>query len=268
MQVASDDLVDQDTREGGVAVTEVATRRKYPNPPIVEVIAQVNFAKPVPWSAATAGLLYGRIRDEYPGEPKTQTAIEATLDGGDGHFQVGRGVQRFVYSNEEQNRRLVANDSCLSVNALPPYENWDSLSQRFQVALDIYRNEVAEFTPRTISLRYINRIEIPSETVDTTDYFTIPILTTHQPDARVHGFVTRSQSLSPRTSIATTVTFASVAEHAVEGESAFILDIELEVPTPSDASSDKLAELAGELHRWENHEFESSITEKCRELFK
>jgi uncharacterized protein (TIGR04255 family) len=127
MQVASDDLVDQEAREGSAAVTEVATRREYPNPPIVEVICQVNFAKPVPWSAATAGLLYGRIRDEYPAEAKTQTAIEATLDGGDGHFQVGRGVQRFVYSNEEQNRRLVANDSCLSVNALPPYENWDSL---------------------------------------------------------------------------------------------------------------------------------------------
>jgi uncharacterized protein (TIGR04255 family) len=255
-------------RRRSVAVTKVATRRDYPNPPIVEVICQVNFAEPVPWSAATPGLLYGRIRNEYPAQPKTQTSIEATFDQGDGDMQVARGIQRFVYSNEEQNRRLVANETCLSVNALRPYEKWDSLSQRFRTALETYRDEVAEFTPKSVSLRYINKIEVPAESIDTTEYFSVPIVTTHQPDARVHGFVSRSQSVSPRTSIATTVTFASVVGHAVEGESAFILDIELEVPTPSDASFEKLGELVGELHRWENHEFESSITDKCRELFK
>lgn len=255
--------------KGSVAVTDdVAPRREYPNPPIVEVICQVAFAKPVSWSAATPGLLYGRIREEYPAEPKAQSAIEATFDQKDGDVQVMRGSQRFVYANEEQNRRLVANESCVSVNALRPYENWDSLSRRFRSALDIYKEEVAEFTPKTVSLRYINRIEIPAESIDTAEYFAVPIVTTHQPDARVHGFMSRSQSRSPQTSIATTVTFASVAGHAAEGESAFILDIELEVPTPGDASFERLAELAGELHRWENHEFESSITDKCRELFK
>ncbi len=247
---------------------DVAPRREYPNPPIAEVICQVAFAKPVSWSAATPGLLYGRIREEYPAEPKAQSAIEATFDQNDGDVQVMRGSQRFIFSNGEQNRRLVANESCVSVNALPPYENWDSLQRRFRSALDIYKDEVAEFTPKTVSLRYINRIEIPAESIDTTDYFTIPIVTTHQPDARIHGFMSRSQSRSPQTSIATTVTFASVVGHGVEGESAFILDIDLEVPAPSDASFEMLAELAGELHRWENHEFESSITDKCRELFK
>jgi uncharacterized protein (TIGR04255 family) len=249
-------------------VTDVAPRREYPNPPIVEVICQVNFAEAIPWSAATPGLLYGRIRDEYPAEPKSQTSVEATFDRTGGDVQVARGVQRFVYSNEKENRRLVANETSVSVNALLPYENWDILAQRFRSALTIYQGEISEFTPRSVSLRYINKIAVPAESIDTSDYFNVPVLTSRQPDARLQGFVSRSQSFSPETSIATTITFASVVGHPVEGESAFILDIELEVQTSSDASFEELGELAGELHRWENHEFESSITDKCRELFK
>jgi uncharacterized protein (TIGR04255 family) len=226
----------------------------------------VTFAEPVPWSAASPGLLYGRIRDEYPAEPKTQTAIEAAIDGESSGIQVGRGIQRYVYSNKDQNRRLVANEHSLSVNALVPYEQWESLAKRFQWALSSYEREVAKFTPRSVSLRYINRIVVPAESVDTAEYFTVPVLTTHQPDARVRGFVSRSQSSSPKTSIITTVTFASV-DHDVKEESAFILDIELEMPTPSDATFEALGKLVDQLHYWENYEFESSIKDKCRELF-
>ena len=249
-------------------MTSVAPRREYPNPPIVEVICQVTFAEPVPWSAATPGLLYGSIREEYPAEPKSQTSIEATFDRAEGDVQVARGVQRFVYSNETQNRRLVANETSVSVNALLPYENWDSLSQRFRSALDIYRDEIAKFIPRSVSLRYINKIAVPAESIDTSEYFNVPVVTSHQPDARLNGFVSRSQSFSADTSISTTITFANVVGHPVEGESAFILDIELEVQTSSEPSFEELGELAGKLHYWENHEFESSITDKCRELFK
>jgi uncharacterized protein (TIGR04255 family) len=259
-------FVTEPTKGKGSAVTVVAQHREYPNPPIVEVICQVTFAAPVPWSAASPGLLYGRIRSDYPAEPKTQTAIEAAIDGETNGFQVGRGIQRFVYSNEDQNRRLVANEHSLSVNALLPYEQWDSLAQRFRSALEIFEDEVGKFTPRSVSLRYINRIVVPANAIDTTEYFTVPVVTTHQLDAQIQEFVSRSRSVSPDSSIVTTVTFASVG-HPVDGESAFILDIELEVPTPSDATFDALGESVGKLHYWENHEFESSITDKCRRLF-
>lgn len=247
-------------------MTDVAQRRKYPNPPIVEVICQVTFASAVSWSAASPGLLYGRVRDDYPAEPNAQTAIEATVDGKNGQFQVIRGNQRFVYSNPEQNRRLVANEVCLSVNALHPYEDWDSLLKRFRAALKAYRDEFGAFTPASVGLRYINRVIVPGESVATTDYFNVPVVMAHQPDSRVRTFVSRSESTSAETSIATTVTFASVA-HPVEGESAFILDIDLTIPALADAEVDALVELASLLHKWENHEFESSITDASRKLF-
>ncbi|SDE92351.1 TIGR04255 family protein [Mycolicibacterium neoaurum] len=249
------------------AVAGVATRREYPNPPIVEVVCQVAFAEPVHWSAASPGLLYGEIRGEYPAEPKAQTAIEAEINGETSNFQVARGAQRFVYSNDEQNRRLVANESHLSVNALAPdYEQWDSLAERFQRAMSSFERAIAKFTPKTVSLRYINKIVVPSREVNLSTYFTVPIVVSHREGATLTNFVSRSQSLAPD-GVGITVTFGSAVGHEADNESAFILDIDLDVAAPADADFDRLCALAAELHRWENNEFESSITAKCRELF-
>lgn len=252
----------------GRAVTEVATRREYPNPPIVEVILQVAFAEPVSWSAASPGLLYSEIRKAYPAEPKAQTAIEAEINGETSNLQVGRGAQRIIYSNDEQNRRIVANETNLSVNALLPYEQWESLAERFQAAMTSYQKAIAKFTPKTVSLRYINKIVVPFKEVDLSTYFTVPIAFSHRKDAVLRNFVSRTESLCEDDGIGITVTFGSAAGHDVPEQSAFILDIDLEVPAPADADFSALCELASQLHHWENNEFESSITENSRELFR
>lgn len=249
-------------------MTGLATRREYPNPPIVEVICQVAFAESVPWSAASPGLLYGEIRKEYPAEPKAQSAIEAEISGETSKFQIARGAQRFVYSNNEQNRRLVANENMLSVNALlPDYEQWDSLAERFKRAMSSYEKAITKFMPKAVSLRYINKIVVQSAEVDLSTYFTVPIVLSHREGAALTNFVARSQSVAPD-GVGITVTFGSAVGHDAEHESAFILDIDLEVAAPADADFERLCELATELHRWENNEFESSITDKCRELFR
>jgi uncharacterized protein (TIGR04255 family) len=232
----------------------------------VEVICQVAFAQPVAWSVATPGVLFKALEDEYPAEPKSLASVAASFDRTEGEFTVNP-QNRFVFSNDEQGRRLVANESCLSVNALRPYEEWPSVADRFRRAVDTFSKSVGAFSPASVSLRYINRIIIPEDQLDVSEYFKIPLVHAHQDNAVIQGFLSRSQSMSPETSISTTITFAS-AEHPVADESAFILDIELEVPTAQDASVDDLIDAIEELHRRENLEFESSITPKCRELFK
>jgi uncharacterized protein (TIGR04255 family) len=238
----------------------------YPYPPVVEVICQVTFAQAVPWSVATPGVLWKAIEDEYPAEPKTLAGVEASFDAAEGQFTVNPHDARFVFSNQEQSRRLVANASCLSVNGLSPYEQWPNVANRFRHAIDAFSKSVAAFTPASVNIRYINRIVIPTGEVDVSEYFNVPVVKSHQDDAVIQGFLARSQSVVPQTSATTTITFASTA-HSVEDESAFILDIELTQPVSGDASTDDLISAVEELHRLENREFESSITPRCRELF-
>jgi uncharacterized protein (TIGR04255 family) len=238
----------------------------YPYPPVVEVICQLTFAQAVPWSVATPGVLWQAIQDEYPAAPKTLTGVEASFDTAEGEFKVNPQNARIVFANEAQSRRLVANDSCLSVNGLSPYEEWPSLASRFRHAIEAFSKYVAAFLPASVNIRYINRVVIPSAELDVSEYFNVPVVKSHQDSAVIQGFLARSQSVVPETSVATTITFASTS-HGVEDESAFILDIELTQPITGNASPDDLLSAVEELHRLENREFESSITPKCRELF-
>lgn len=239
----------------------------YPYPPVVEVICQVTFAQPVRWSVATPGVLFKALEDEYPAEPKSLASVEASFDRSEAEFHLNSPNPRFIFSNETQSRRLVANQSCLSVNGLSPYEEWPSIAERFRRAIDVFEKSIGTFSPKSVNLRYINRILIPEEELDISEYFSIPVVKAHQPHAMIQGFISRSESISPQTSIGTTITFAST-EHPVAEESAFILDIELTAPVEEAASVDQLLEMMEELHRLENREFESNITQKCRELFK
>jgi uncharacterized protein (TIGR04255 family) len=248
-------------------VADAAPKRVvYPYPPVVEVICQVTFAQPVPWSVATPGVLWTAIQDEYPAEPKTQGAVEASFDQEAGELTVNPKGTRYVFSNEEQSRRLLANGTCLSVNGLRPYEEWPSVADRFRRAIQAFSESVGPFKAKSVNLRYINRVVIPETKVDLDDYFNVPIYKSHQEDAVLQSIVARSQSVSPTSSVVTTVTFASTT-HPAEDELAFILDIELSLPLTGDAGPDDLIKAVEELHRLENREFESTITPKCRELF-
>ncbi|OBC03023.1 hypothetical protein A5782_00465 [Mycobacterium sp. 852002-40037_SCH5390672] len=234
----------------------------YAKPPVVEVICQVTFDEAVPWSVATPGVLFQALKDEYPADPTVMGAIRTTINSAQGgEIVVDPQAARFLFSNREQNRRLVANGTCLSVNALPPYEEWPNVVARFENAATAFRDAVADFTPVSASLRYINRIVIPEPSLNVSDYFTIPIVEAHRESA-IQGFITRSQILLPAESAQLTITFGS-HEHDVDTESAFLLDIEVSAPT----NTGDVMSTMEMLHAIENVEFESSITNKCRELF-
>lgn len=243
------------------------SRMVYTSPPVVEVICQVTFDEAVPWSVATPGVLFKALEDEYPADPTAMGGITTTFNARNvGEIHVDPQAARYLFSNREQSRRLVVNSTCLSVNALPPYEEWPNVVARFERALTAFRSAVADFAPASANLRYINRIVIPEPTMNVSDYFTIPILLAHQESA-IQGFITRSQIALPTRSAQLTITFGS-SEHSVEGECAFLLDIEVSAPTSQSANTSDLIETMEALHTIENLEFESSITTKCRELFK
>lgn len=270
--IKSDTVTSNDLRPGGQlgergAVTEATPSRVlYNNPPVVEVICQVTFADAVPWSVATPGVLYKALEDEYPADPSAMGGMTTSFNGGAGEFQIEQHVPRIVFGNREGTRRVVANNTCLSANALPPYEQWPNVIARFERALTTFRGAVADFTPASLSLRYINMVVIPEPTVAVSDYFSIPIMPSHQEDSAIQGFITRAQMKLERRGVDLTVTFAN--NDAREGECAFLLDIEVAAPIVGDPSVEQLIDTVEVLHGIENVEFESSITPKCRELFK
>ncbi|WP_280434315.1 TIGR04255 family protein [Nocardia carnea] len=251
-------------------MSDLQPRREYSSPPVVEAICQLTFDSPVEWSIATPGLLFAAVSKHYPASPKAQRQLATTMgpaadtDGGT-ELKFGQIAERFIYETADQSRRLVASPESVSVNALPPYEQWPSLKERFEHAIEIFTETVGVFEASKLSLRYINRIEIPSRALKTEDYFNISVVATHQPEAWLTNFALRSESVNPENNVRTTYTFATQNE---PGDcSPFILDIEVTAHVEPNVTVDKMLTIIDELHSIENNEFESSITDQTRELF-
>lgn len=250
-------------------MADAPIRIEYANPPVAEAICQVSFASPVKWSVASPGLLFKEIESEYPTAPEGQDQFQARIATGEqGGLSLSQtGVQRFIYANEDSSRRLTANGLQISVNALQPYEKWPEFRLRFRRGLAQYSTAVGPFEPSTVSLRYINRIVVPDTRFDTSEYLTIPVASAHQPGSSVTGFMSRSESILGDGATRLTITFATLQPDQ-EDTSALLLDIEVVRDVAHDADLDALETVADELHTIENIEFESSITEKCRGLFR
>lgn len=245
-------------------------RREYPNPPIEEALCQVTFAEKLAWSVATPGLLFEALRKEYPQEPQAQDQIQASLqiqgESQGPSFALNRGSQRFVYKDETGKRLILVSPETLSVNSLRPYEGWPNLRNRFQQALELL-GSVLEMKPvAKVGLRYINRIVMPLA-ADTDDYFDIVVRTAEQNAATFVNFMHRVESVLSDMQTRVVSTFATLQESTPDAQQ-ILLDYDFTRENLSTTDIQELLDIADDLKLKENREFESSIKDKARELFK
>lgn len=250
-------------------MSETGERPSYANPPIQEGLCQLTFARPVHWSVATPGLLYEQLRAQYPADPEVREQVEASLQvgpaGAGPNFTVNQGKSTFIYKDSGGTRLVVAGPDVLSVNSLRPYEGWLKLKARLEEAYKTFESVFKELPPVSrVALRYINRVEIPPGHMDTDDFFNVVIRTADDGRAPFRGFIQRVESALPDDAVSIS-TFASMPSNLKENP--FLLDLEVYKDGLNLGSLEEIVELADSLKGVENREFESSITDKTRELF-
>lgn len=242
-------------------------RRGYVNPPIEEAVCQVTFAFPIQWNVAIPGLVYERLRPDYPADPEAQRPVQAALQPGDAgaSFSLTGGPERYVYKDSSGVRLVVMGQDNLSVNCLRPYEGWPGLKARLERVLSLV-SEVVTLPPvRRVENRYINRIVLPSGPLNTDDYFTTPVRTAENGGASFRRFVNQVESLLSDGATSVVSTFASL-EPTPEGLP-FLLDLNVIREGLSLTTTDEILNAAEALKNIENLEFESWITDATRGLF-
>jgi uncharacterized protein (TIGR04255 family) len=244
----------------------------YSNPPIEEGLCQMSFATPVRWNVASPGLLFERLREEYPAEPQIQEQLQASFAAGgsqpgSANFEMNRGKQRYLYRDETLTRLLLVNEDMLSVNSLKPYEGWPHLRERITKAFDCVEGVLGRPTISAVTIRYINKIVIPSPVpIDTDRYFTLSIHTAERGHAALTSFIHRVESMLSDGRTGATSTFATLPAEAPE-EPTFLLDLEFRRAFAEGVTPERALQEADELKTLENAEFESCITDKTRKLF-
>ncbi len=223
------------------------------------------------WDPTVPGLLYQSLKTDYPARPRSQNVVEAGVqlpdDAGDGgaSFQFRHNRSRVQFRSEDEKRIVGVGEDVLSVHVLRPYSSWEQFREQIQSAVSAYDDVAKPVGIARIGVRYINRIVVDAEVVELSEYFTSPPNPPATLPQNLRSFLVRMDAAYEREPFRLVTTFAS--NDAAEGQTAFILDIDVigEWPDPLDVG-DAMG-IIDNLRAKERSGFEALITDKARGLF-
>jgi uncharacterized protein (TIGR04255 family) len=156
-------------------------------------------------------------------------------------------------------------ENAIGIHCLAPYEGWPSLRKRVEDALGAYEEVASPESIEQLTVRYVNRVDIPGDNLDLSQYFTIgPSLPPAFP-AILTGFFDRVEMRYGDIPVDISFTWSSLVEPPADDVSSFILDFEL-IYREDCAHSESL-KILDDLHDREKSAFESVIKQPLREIF-
>lgn len=131
--------------------------KRYTHPPLVEAICAFQFAPGAPWDATILGLVYDRLKEDFP--------VKAQAPGPLFNITIAAApstsTERMQFRRADNHALVQVGPDALTVNHLTPYCGWPDFRVMIESALDAYREVAAPVGLVGISLRYINRLNIP-----------------------------------------------------------------------------------------------------------
>lgn len=144
-------------------------KKNYANSPIVEAICEFEFEKSSSWDLTIPGIIYGKIKDDFPErEEGSINTIRISSESKEPEYVKVPMVRFFA---EDKNSLIQVGPDILTINHLSPYTNWEDYLPIIENGLQVYYEEIKPKTIRHISLKYLNRIDIPEKNIDIVDYF-------------------------------------------------------------------------------------------------
>lgn len=135
--------------------------KKYANPPLIEAICDFHFVPSQPWDWTVLGLVYDRIKGEFPNKIQPNSPMLNVSIGMPSGGPMP-GAARMQFRREDGSALVQVGPDNLTVNHLTPYSGWPQYREMIAGALAVYRDVAAPQGLHRIALRYINRINIPA----------------------------------------------------------------------------------------------------------
>lgn len=149
---------------------------KYNNSPIIESVCEIRFTEDSEWDLTIPGLIFEDIQSEYPqkGQRSTQEINISTsrTQPFTTHHQIKRHDYA-VFSTNDKKSSIQVSERVLLINRLKPYQSWADFKSQINTAFEKLNNRADLLGIQRIGLRYINKIEIPTENgkVNMDNYF-------------------------------------------------------------------------------------------------
>ncbi|HWP93153.1 MAG TPA: TIGR04255 family protein [Thermodesulfobacteriota bacterium] len=240
--------------------------KKYLNPPIIEAVCEFRLSSNSKWDLTIPGLIYERVRNEFPNKEQRLVQEVEITQGPQGVQQQIRSSERVLFLTNDRKTFIQVGPQLLAINCLKPYPTWEGFKPLIEKAFNALIKTVNVDKLQRIGLRYINRIEISSPSINLDDYFEFrPFLGKSLPQDMASFIVQCSLVFfDGRDSCKVQLTNALPEKPENLG---FLLDLDYFLAHPQTVSVDEAIEWVEGAHQKVEEIFEGCITQSLREIF-
>jgi uncharacterized protein (TIGR04255 family) len=242
----------------------------FPKAPIAEALLEIQVVNP-PFTEEEKPLsFYEFVAARFP-QKQARVKHEVTVHVGEVQPQTAPDseVCGYFFTSPENGKVVYAGKDSYSFHKLRPYENWNAFRVEARELWGLYRTHLQPTNVSRVSVRNINRIEVPLPIRDLRDYCLLfPDLPAQLPQSLSEFFM---RFVIPDSESATTgiITLTFEPPKADESILGLILDIdvfqEFAVLSPDE---ERIWDTLETLRDYKNRIFMSSTTETAKQLFR
>lgn len=237
--------------------------KKYKNPPLLEALCEFVFAD--------EGADVNKIESEFfqvvkaaLSNRKEKKDFSVIINQKSAEVKESKGLVQFI--NETGNMMAQIGNKTFAVNYLKPYANWEEFSPFIMKMLRIYLTISSHKELTKVTVRYINKIDINADGIDTGDYFKLAMVIPEGISENIANFVLRTEHIynDERDLLQLNLHMTPPDKPNVIS---FIFDTSFINVRPEKNSLENIEKWLAEAHITLNNAFESSLTQKCKALF-
>lgn len=245
------------------------------HPPIVEAVLDIECDLPPTQELNDLEHpAFAQFRDNYPNIQK-QFVQEYELRAAAGvppdfSSQPGQPkVASLQFLQEDKKQLVQVRAQGFSFNRLAPYAGFDEYSEEIRRRWEQYCTIAAPIQVKTINLRYINRIPLPTEDghVELEEYLKVAPRVPGEQELTLSGFLQQYAVVEGKTGHRANIVLTP--QRLDQGKIPIILDIAASADEKGDPQDwQRIMTTIRALRRLKNDIFQWSLTDKCLELFR
>jgi uncharacterized protein (TIGR04255 family) len=240
--------------------------------PIIEAVLDIDCDLPVGSDlAAMEESIRRRFTSDYPKfrrQVVQQHQVKASIES-PAEFTVQTTIQAFQFLKQDERQLVQVRSEGFSFNRLDPYSSFDEYFPEIERSWRQFVEIMSPVQIRRISLRYINRILLPTSDglVQLGEYLRLNFSLVAETGLELSGFFNRYSASEVETGHRVNIT---VVAQPLEGERLpVIFDIEAMDLAPWEPKSwENIRGTILSLRRLKNNVFRRALTEKCLNLFR
>ncbi len=238
--------------------------QKYKHPPIVEAVIDFKLSEPLTKTLVNKAKKY--FLKEYPFCEDTHL-LGVYLNPASKSAEYKEEASGYKISSNDGADILLINTHAFTVSRLAPYPGWNIIRERAEKDWKEWK-KIVNPKIRRVGVRYINRVDIPISSGGRIEYEDYLKIFPQLPDNEIPVLSQYAmQIVVPLENNMSLLLNSATVPSPLLNHVSYILDIDISKEITESISEKEVWDLIDDMRYHKNRIFESSVTDKAKELF-